>query len=225
MSIEDPVEFRLPGVVQVPVRPDRGVTFASAFRSVLRSDPDVILVGEIRDPESMLLCCQAALTGHLVMTTLHTHGAAEALVRMVDLGIPPFLIAEAVRLVVGQRVARLLCPDCRVSERRPAEDLERAAGIAAEGGLDRKALPRDHHRPVGCDRCVGGYRGRTALVETLEVDREIGAALRRGADLDELRALAVRRGMTTLAAAGLRKAAEGRTTIEEVYRVLDLERS
>lgn len=220
MSIEDPVEHHLPGVVQVPIRAEAGMTFASAFRHVLRSDPDVILVGEIRDEETLTICCRASLTGHLVQTTLHTESAAAALVRMRDLGIEPFLLADAVTLVMAQRIVRVVCREC-AEPRDPADAIVgRAKIIATAGGLDWQAASNRFLRPVGCSKCAAGYRGRTGIYETLVVSPDIREALREGASLREILATAIKEGMTTLEADGIRKAAEGRTTIEEVVRVL-----
>jgi len=221
MSVEDPVEFLLPGVVQVAVRPQAGVTFATAVRAFLRSAPNVVMLGEVRDFESLQLVHQAALTGHLVLTTLHADEAARALVRMVEIGSDPFLVADSTKLIVAQRLIRKLCPECSVEAQPLGSQLEQAASLARAGGLDWAAAPKAFRAPRGCARChQTGFRGREVIAEALEVTAEIGAALRRRASLDELRTIAVGQGMTTLAADGLRRAAEGATSLEEVLRVL-----
>jgi len=221
MTIEDPIEYFLPGVVQVPVRERGGVTFAVALRSFLRSAPNVIMVGEVRDFETLQIAHQAALTGHLVLTTLHADEAARALKRMVEMGSDPFVVADSTRLIIAQRLVRKLCPECSVEAQPPAGHLEQAASLARAGGLDWAAQPKAFRAPRGCALChQTGFRGREVIAEALEVTPEIGAALRRGASVDELRTIAVGQGMTTMAADGLRRAAEGATSLEEVLRVL-----
>ena len=221
MTIEDPIEFFLPWVEQIPVRPQDGVTFGVAIRSMLRSATNVIMIGEVRDFETLQLAHQSALTGHLVLTMFHADEAARALVRMVEIGSDPFLVADSTRLVLAQRLVRCLCRECSVEDAPLGSVLERAAELATAGGLDWAALPKAFHRPVGCPKChQTGFRGREVVAEVLEVTPEIGAALRRHASVDELRALAVRQGMTTMAADGIRKAGVGNTSLEEVLRVL-----
>lgn len=220
MSVEDPVEYLLPGVTQIPVNMATGTTFAAAMRAVLRCDPDIIMVGEVRDRESLQVVMQSVLTGHLVMTTLHTDEAASALTRMVDIGADPFLVADAAKLVVAQRLVRKLCARCSRPGQPDEAMLQRAAQVAGVGGLDWAALPKTFREPVGCAECrQTGYRGRAVIAEALAVTPDIGAAVRRGAGTEELRAIAVREGMTTLAAHGLRRAATGQTTLEEVLHV------
>jgi excisionase family DNA binding protein len=221
MSLEDPVEFLLPWVTQIPIRPALGLGFAQALRSVLRSDPDVILVGEIRDRETLMVCQQAALTGHLVMSTMHTDEAVSALKRMVEIGSEPFVVAESVRTVVAQRLVRRLCPKCSRPEEPSPEALRRAAELARSGGLGWETLKPGFRGPVGCDGCARtGFRGRTVITEVLEVTPEIGRALREGADPDRLRSLAVSQGMTSMAADGIRRAAAGQVALGEVLQML-----
>ena len=221
MSLEDPVEFLLPWVTQIAVRSAEGMTYAQGLRSVLRSDPDVILVGEIRDREALVVCQQAALTGHLVLTSLHTDEAVSALRRMVDIGREPFVVAESVRTVVAQRLVRKLCPECSRSEAPSPEALRRAAELARSGGMAWESLRPDFRGPVGCERCGRtGFRSRTVLTEVLEMSPEIGLALREGAHPDRLRALAVSQGMTTMAADGIRRAAAGQVALGEVLQAL-----
>ena len=219
MSLEDPVEYHLPGVVQVPVRGDLGLTFEVLLRTVLRSDPDVILVGEVRDRQTMEISCQAAMTGHLVQTTLHAKSAVAALVRLIDLGIAPFLIAEATTLVVAQRIVRVLCPHCSKPGQPDQDVLEKVRRLADDGGLDPASLPADFRRAVGCTKCSAGYRGRTGIYEVLEVTPAISRGIREGASPEELLRIACAEGMRTMVADGVSRAARGDTTIDEVIRV------
>jgi type IV pilus assembly protein PilB len=220
MSVEDPIEFYLPWVSQVGVNQAAGVNFAAAMRAVMRSDPDVILIGEIRDAQTANSVHQAALTGHFVMTTLHSEEAAAALRRMLDIGVEPFLIGDAVKLVLAQRLVRTLCPHCAEHYEPAAKELNKAARIAREGGIDWDALPDEFRCAAGCDKCgQTGYRGRTVAAETLDVSPRIAAALRDGADVDQLRSIAVAEGMTTIGADAIRRAALGETALEEALRV------
>jgi len=217
MSVEDPVEYILPWVTQVPVRNQIGLTFKAVLRSMLRSDPDVILVGEIRDLETAQICVQAALTGHLVLSTLHTDSAAAALTRMNDIGVDPFLIADSVKLVIAQRLIRRLCVHCRKEAQPPDDMLEDAAETAMAGGLKWHSLPSGWMEPVGCPKChQTGFRGRLALMETLEVTPRIARAVRDGAGAEAIEARAVKNGMLTMAANGIQRAAEGQITLRSV---------
>ena len=221
MTIEDPIEFLLPWVTQTAVNHSAGVTFARALRSILRSDPDVVLVAEIRDRETLLVAQQCALTGHLVMSTLHADDAAGALRRMADVGSPPFLVAESTKLIASQRLIRKLCPHCSREGTPAADRLELAAGAARNGGVDWDSLDLKFRKSVGCEKCSGtGFRGRNVIAEMLEMTPEIGKALRNNASVEELRSIAVEQGMTTMAADGVRKAANGETTLDEVLRVV-----
>lgn len=223
MSAEDPVEYMIPGVVQVGINEQIGLTFERVVRSFLRSDPDVMLIGELRNSACLMVALQAALTGHLVMSTLHSNSAAGTLKRMVDMEAPPFVIGDATRLVSAQRLVRCLCPSCSVPADAPADQLDRAERLARAGGLDSNTLAKHFRKPVGCGECgQTGYRGRTLIAEMLEITPEVAQALRRGASVDEMRVIAVGQGMTTMAADGVRRAAEGRTTLDEVFRVLSL---
>jgi len=223
ISIEDPVEFLLPWVTQIPLRPQSGVTFEAAMRSALRSGPDVILVGEIRDYATLAMIQQAALTGHLVLSVLHTGDAAGALRRMVDMGSDPFIIADSTLLVLAQRLVRKLCPHCSVTEEPDAETMGIVAGICKEGNTEGTLTDHSFKKAVGCERCGGlGYRGRMVISETLTMTPEIASALMAGDSSAELRAVAVRQGMTPLAADGIRRAAKGLTSIAEVLRTIRL---
>ncbi len=221
MTVEDPVEYSLPWATQVPIRPSAGVTFTTAIRACLRSDPDVMMVGEIRNLEALSIVMQVALVGHLVLSTLHTTEAASALKRMVDIGADPFVIADATKLVLAQRLIRKLCPHCSVEAEPEPHYLERAAELAREGGLGWQSLRPRFRKRVGCKKCNRtGYRGRTVIAETLEVTPKIGRCLKNDPSVEELRAVAVRQGMTTMAADGIRRAANGETTLEEIMRVV-----
>ena len=224
LSIEDPVEYLLPGVTQIPIMERDGVTFERALRACLRSAPNVIMVGEIRNFDALMVSLQASLTGHLVLTTLHTDSAANTLKRMIDIGAPPFVIADATRLVSSQRLVRLLCQECSTPEEPPQHLLDQAERLCREGGIGWDALQGKFRKPVGCAKCSQtGYRGRTLIAEVLEVTPEIGRALRDGAPVEQLQAIAVGQGMTTQAADGVRRAAEGQTTLQEVFNVLAID--
>jgi type II secretory ATPase GspE/PulE/Tfp pilus assembly ATPase PilB-like protein len=198
------------------------VTFVSALRSFLRQDPDIIMVGEIRDAETADIATKAALTGHLVLSTLHTNDAPSAVMRLKNMGLEPFLIAAALRLVVAQRLIRLLCPDCR----RPATEASPALAtwkrLAPVDGSPAAALPARPalHDAVGCPRCGGsGYRGRSGLFEVMNMSDSLADLIVGGAPTGEVKRRAVAEGMLTLRQSGLRLAAEGKTTLEEVIRV------
>lgn len=213
ITVEDPVEYRMDGISQMQVNPRAGLTFASALRSILRGDPDVVLVGEIRDAETAQISIEAALTGHLVLSTLHTNDAPSALTRLVEMGIEPFLVASALDSIVAQRLARRLCQECVVM-RQPDAELLAKLGFAIPGG---EALVGEAQ---GCARCSGtGYRGRVALHEVMRVTEEVERlAVSRSSSL-EIRALAIEQGMVPLREDGWRKVLGGITSIEEVLRV------
>lgn len=213
MTAEDPVEFNLAGVNQVQVRESTGLTFAAALRSFLRQDPNVILVGEIRDFETAEIAMKAALTGHLVLSTLHTNDAPGTIHRLVNMGIEPFLVAGAVSLICAQRLVRRICAGCAADEPAPTRVLE-AIGFGAEEAA--AVVPR---KGRGCRQCDGrGYRGRVGLYEVMAFTEELREMVRLGASTGELRREAVERGMFTLRASGLRKIAAGLTSIEEVLK-------
>ena len=220
MSVEDPVEYLLPGMTQMQINQNVGLTFSRALRSFLRSDPDVIMIGEMRDLETLHLAVQASLTGHLVLTTLHTDDAAAALTRIMDIGLPPFLVADTAKLVVAQRLVRVLCRECSVAAEPTVSQLAQAQELAKRGGLDWATLPHQFRKAVGCAKCAQtGYRGRTTITEMLEVTPTVGAAVRKGVRAEELRALAIKEGMTTMSADGIAKATAGTTTLNEVLGV------
>jgi general secretion pathway protein E len=210
LTVEDPVEYQLAGVPQVPVNSQIGVTFATALRALLRQDPDVLLVGEIRDPETAEIATQAALTGHLVLSTLHTNDAPSALTRLLDLGVAPYLVASTVTAVLAQRLVRTICPSCR----------REVPGGGALADRDALSLSGTAWRGTGCDACLGsGYRGRTGIYELLLLDDEVRAEVMRQRGSAELMRLAVRGGMRTLYDDGLRQVRAGVTTMDEVRRV------
>jgi general secretion pathway protein E len=212
LTVEDPVEYELSGVPQVPVNEKVGVTFAAALRSLLRQDPDIILVGEIRDPETAQIATQAALTGHLVLSTLHTNDAPTALTRLLDLEVAAYLVASTVDAVLAQRLVRVICANCK-TETRPDKAASRRLDVEALG-LTRV------WKGAGCDACRGtGYRGRTGVYELLVMDNELRLEVQRRRGSEELRAMAVAKGMRTLLDDGVRAAREGITTIDEVLRV------
>jgi len=216
LTIEDPVEYALPGVHQMQVRPRIGLEFANVLRSVLRHDPDVIMVGEIRDLDTAAMAIQAALTGHLVLSTLHTNDAASAVTRLADMGVEPYLMASAVRGVMAQRLVRTLCPHCRVAHEGGA-----AALRTIDPGL-ADALPGvTIYQPQGCDACDGtGFAGREAIAELIAVDAPMRAAILAGADADRIAGLAREAGSYAIRRDGLRKAAAGLTSIDEVLRAV-----
>jgi type IV pilus assembly protein PilB len=216
-AIEDPVEYQIPGINQVQVNPKAGLTFSTGLRSFLRQDPDVIMVGEIRDEETARIAIHAALTGHLVLSTLHTNDAAGALTRLIDMGIEPFLVASSVMGVIAQRLVRVLCDRCKQAYLPPPELRQRLGAASDESQLT-------FWRPAGCEFCTRiGYRGRTGIFEIMVMDESIKSLLTRGAAAGAIKAEAIRAGMKTLADDGLAKAALGVTSPEEVLDVVYFE--
>jgi type IV pilus assembly protein PilB len=215
ITVEDPVEYRMAGVNQVQVNPKAGLTFASALRSILRSDPDVVLLGEIRDHETAQIAIEASLTGHLVLSTLHTNDAPSAITRLIEMGIEPFLVGSALDSVVAQRLARRLCERCREQYRKTAEEL-----VHLRLEFDPEHLPT-LYRAVGCTVCSGtGYRGRLALQEVMTVTEEIERLAVARASSTDIAHVAIEQGMATLRQDGWAKVQLGLTSIEEVLRVV-----
>lgn len=212
VTVEDPVEYHLPGVTQVPVHTKAGVSFAAALRSILRQDPDVLMVGEMRDAETAGIAVQAAMTGHLVFSTLHTNDALSAIARLTDLRVEPYMVASTVEAVLAQRLVRRVCPECRTRYRPdPA-----TVALLAQQPVGAITLERGS----GCTACRHtGYLGRTGIFELLVLTDDCKEAVSRGADATTLRALAREQGMTSLRADGWRKVQAGITTVEEVLRV------
>jgi len=213
MTAEDPVEYNLHGINQVQVRPEIGMTFAAALRAFLRQDPNIIMVGEIRDLETGSIAIKAALTGHLVLSTLHTNDAPSTVTRLIDMGLEPFNVAAALNLVTAQRLVRRACPSCRVETTYPPEYLD-AARITEE---QRKTLK--FYKGKGCEQCGGtGYKGRQGLYEVMPMSPAIRRLIMNGASADELREQALKEGMLTLRMDGLVKVSRGITTLEEVIK-------
>ena len=213
MTAEDPVEYNLQGINQVQVRPDVGLTFASALRAFLRQDPNIIMIGEIRDLETGGIAIKAALTGHLVLSTLHTNDAPSTITRMIDMGLEAFNVASAVNLVVAQRLVRRICADCKAPATYTKEEMK-ALGM----DFDRIAH-LTLFKGQGCDACGGtGYRGRNGLYEVMAMTTELRRMILRGASVDELRDQAVKEGMLTLRMDGIKKLERGVTTLEEVVK-------
>ena len=214
-TVEDPVEYRMEGINQVQVNKKRGMTFAGALRSILRQDPDVVLVGEIRDTETADIAVKAALTGHLVLSTLHTNDAASTVTRLVDMGVDPFMVSSSLLCIGAQRLARKLCESCRVEVEIPERELLKVGCQPDE----IEGVQFFGPRPEGCTRCNAGYRGRFAILETLYLEETLKRMVVEGRSVHEIRAEAVRQGMVTLRRVGLRNAIRGRTSLEEVLRV------
>jgi type IV pilus assembly protein PilB len=213
MTAEDPVEFNLPGINQVQVRENIGLNFAAALRSFLRQDPNIILVGEIRDFETAEIAVKAALTGHLVLSTLHTNDAPSTINRLMNMGIEPFLVASSVNLICAQRLVRRICTNCKADHPTAAQALVQA-GFSAEDA--KTVVPKKGN---GCDRCNNtGYKGRVGLYEVMDITDELRELVLVGASGLELRRKAIEEGMLTLRMSGLRKVKDGLTTIEEVAR-------
>ena len=220
ITIEDPIEYEVPGVNQMQVRPEIGLTFADALRHVLRQDPDVIMVGEIRDKDTAEIAIRASLTGHLVFSTLHTNDAPGAITRLVDMGIEPFLVASAIELVIAQRLVRRLCMEC--SRPQPIAKIKLRESLAI---LDVEAAEADLidalKGPVGCDRCRGtGYRGRIGLFEIFRLNDEMHELVLKRESTRTLADTARRHGMRTLGQSGWEKVKAGYTTLDEVLRVI-----
>ncbi|MDP9068806.1 MAG: type II secretion system ATPase GspE [Actinomycetota bacterium] len=217
ITVEDPVEYRLPGINQVQVNPKAGLTFASALRSILRSDPDIVLIGEIRDRETAQIAVEAALTGHLVLSTLHTNDSASAMTRLTEMGIEPFLVSSALDSVLAQRLARKLCERCKEPYVPTEEELLRAK---FPFDPDTEELPK-LYRPVGCTSCgKTGYKGRMAVHEVMSVTEEIERATVERASADEISKIATSQGMAFLRDDGMEKVRQGLTSIEEIMRVI-----
>jgi type IV pilus assembly protein PilB len=212
-TVEDPVEYNIRGMNQVQVRPEVGLTFAAALRSFLRQDPDVIMVGEIRDLETAEIAIKSALTGHLVLSTLHTNDAPSTVTRLLNMGVEPFLVASAVLVIVSQRLVRKICENCKEEVKVSSEVLE---GL----GVKKELIPNFKvYKGRGCEKCNNiGYKGRIGIYENLRFNREIREAILRGDSTAEIRRIAIKNGMITLREAALKKLQDGITTIDEVIR-------
>ena len=208
-TVEDPVEYKLEGINQVQIRPSIGLTFANALRAFLRQDPDIIMVGEVRDMETAQICIRASLTGHLVLSTLHTNDAPSAVSRLMDIGIEPYLISSSLIMVGAQRLVRRLCPECK-------EAYETTAVLIKDFGIKQELL----YKPKGCDRCSHtGYRGRVAIYEIIIVNDKLRELISRGATLGDIKNAVKEMAIKSLLEAGIKKAEEGITSIEEVLSI------
>jgi len=213
-TAEDPVEIQVAGINQVNVNPKTGLTFAEALRAFLRQDPDIVMVGEIRDLETAEIAVKAAQTGHLVLSTLHTNDAPQTLTRLANMGIPAFNIASSVNLILAQRLARRLCEHCKVPDDVPRD------ALLEEGFSDAEVRQGVQvYRPVGCDKCTKGYKGRVGLFEVMPVSDAMGKLIMEGGNAIQIRDLALTEGLQELRASGLAKVKEGVTSLEEINRV------
>jgi len=219
ITIEDPVEYQISGINQIHVNPKVGLTFASGLRSILRQDPDKVMVGEIRDIETAETAVQASLTGHLVFSTLHTNDAPSAVTRLIDMGVEPYLITSSVIGIIAQRLVRVLCPNCKEAYETDVEEY-----------IERLMLPEDsikkgkqiYYKPIGCDECRGtGYKGRISLFELMITTEEVKKLTLERSAAYVIKKQAVKDGMITLQQDGWKKACAGITTIEEVLRVTE----
>jgi type IV pilus assembly protein PilB len=216
ITVEDPVEYRLAGINQVQINPKAGLTFAAALRTILRADPDILLVGEIRDRETATIAMEAALTGHLVLSTLHTNDASSTPTRLVEMGLEPYLVSSAVDCVVAQRLIRRLCERCKVAYYPTPGDL-----AALGWDLDIEAAPDELYQPVGCGACSRtGYQGRFALHEVMMVTEDLKAMVAERAHPEDIRKVAVAQGMGTLRQTGMAHVRNGLTSVEELLRVV-----
>ena len=213
-TAEDPVEIQVPGINQVNVNPKTGLTFAEALRAFLRQDPDIVMVGEIRDLETAEIAVKAAQTGHLVLSTLHTNDAPQTLTRLANMGVPPFNIASSVNLIVAQRLARRLCEHCKQPDELPESTL-RSEGFSDADIREGVQV----FKPVGCDKCTNGYKGRVGLFEVMPVSEDMGRLIMEGANALQIRDRAKEEGIADLRASGLEKVKAGITSLEEINRV------
>jgi len=218
ITIEDPVEYSLEGTTQIPVNNQVGLTFSSGLRSILRQDPNIIMVGEIRDQETASIAVNAALTGHLLLSTLHTNDAATTFPRLLDMGVPPFLVASTVNVVMGQRLIRTICQACKQERKLSAQELKSASELLP----DIKKMPtRSFYTSKGCNLCnFTGYAGRIGIREVLEVNEGIRALVMDRASATQIKELAIENGMTTMFQDGLQKVQDGITSLEEVVRLI-----
>lgn len=218
ITIEDPIEYSIEGIDQIQVNPRTGITFASGLRSILRQDPNIVMVGEIRDEETAAIAVNAALTGHLLLSTLHTNNAATALPRLIDMKVEPFLIASTVNVVIGQRLLRRICDDCKQEVEITNEELATIKQVVRPELLSSRGK---FFKGKGCVKCDdSGYKGRIGVHEVLEVDDEIREAIMRRANTAEIQKIAIKNGMQPMLEDAFQKASAGETTIEEIVRVV-----
>jgi len=214
MTAEDPVEYNLMGINQVLVRNDIGLTFAAALRAFLRQDPDIIMVGEIRDLETAEIAIKAAQTGHLVLSTLHTNDAPKTLTRLVDMGVKPYAIASSVSLIIAQRLARRLCSNCKEPVDIPAEALHKEGFTQAD--IDSGVTI---FSAKGCNQCTNGYKGRVGIYQVMSVSETIGRIIMEGGNALQIAETARKEGVSDLRQSGLKKVKDGLTSLEEINRV------
>ena len=221
ITIEDPIEYHLPGISQIQVSNKKGLTFAAGLRSLLRQDPDVMMVGEVRDEETARISIQAALTGHLVFSTLHTNDSAGAISRMLDIGVEPYLVASSLIAVVAQRLVRVICKECKISYAPGPEDI----AILADVRMDVSELPGGLlHKGRGCENCFNtGYVGRTAIYEVMPVGEKVREEIVARSSASVIKRAALEQGLITLRADGLRKVRQGQSTLQEVLRVTQMD--
>lgn len=218
LTIEDPIEYAIAGIDQIQVNTRTGLTFANGLRSILRQDPNIIMVGEIRDEETAGIAVNAALTGHLLLSTIHTNDAATAFPRLIDMKIEPFLITSTVNIVVGQRLVRRICPDCKIEIKITHTEFE---SLFSSLTLNVLKNNREFFKGKGCDQCNNsGYYGRLGIYEVLEIDDSIRDAIMQRKNASIIRSIAIKNGMTTMLEDGFKKVIEGKTTIEEILRVI-----
>ena len=216
ITIEDPIEYSIEGITQIPVNVQAGLNFANGLRSILRQDPNIIMVGEIRDTETASIAVNAALTGHLMLSTLHTNDAATTFPRLLDMGVPPFLVASTVNVVIAQRLMRKVCQSCKQQKFLSIADIEHL-GQLAEVYIEKKVYTAG----AGCDECDGlGYRGRVGIFEVLSVIEEIRSLIANRSSASQIKQEAVKNGMHTMTQGAFEKAIQGETTIEEVLRMI-----
>ena len=216
VTVEDPVEMSIEGINQIQVNSEIGLTFANVLRSILRQDPDIIMIGEIRDDETAKIAVRASITGHLVLSTIHTNNALNTIERLTDMDVETYLLASSLNGIVSQKLARRICPHC--IKKRPAIDYEKKL-IKSNLGIDIHELAYAE----GCPKCVGGYKGRIAIHEVLVITQEIRDAISNGIPKDDLRRLVYSNGTTTLLQDGLQKVVQNITTIEEILRLVELD--
>jgi general secretion pathway protein E len=214
ITIEDPIEYQIEGIGQIQVNPKINLSFANGLRSIVRQDPDVILVGEIRDLETAEIAIQSALTGHLVFSTLHTNDSASSITRLIDMGIEPFLVTSSVIAILAQRLVRVICPNCREAY-EPSEESLRNIGLSLEMIPKRKL-----YRGKGCESCLQtGYKGRTGIFELMILNEDLQNMILKTSDSNMIKKKAVENGMVVLRGDGARKVLDGITTVEEVFRI------
>lgn len=215
-TAEDPVEINLEGINQVQISAKSDMTFANALRAFLRQDPDIVMVGEIRDLETAEISIKAAQTGHLVLSTLHTNSAPETLTRLMNMGVPSYNIASSVSLIIAQRLARRLCKHCKEPEQLPQEELLK------QGFTHEQLSDLTVYKPVGCDDCTEGYKGRVGIYEVMPITPKIAEIIMRGGNSLEIAEVAAQEGVNNLRKSGLQKVAQGVTSLVEVNRVTNM---